>query len=919
MAAETNAAPQPQQPLQKFVGTVKQVQDGGFITIRARVAAGPRTGPPPERTLALADLSDVPRMARRPTPTNPTPDPMADQPLAWESREFLRKMLVGKQVTGVVQRKDDRTDREYGSIHLGPDPDNINENVSYLLVREGLAKVRDFCKEPALLEAQKEAENNRKGLWSLDAVNHVRKVTWEIPDARQLVEEYRGKKIKAVVENVRDGSTVRAFLMPDDRQFYHATIMLSGVRAPICKTGSTGKPEAEGSEPHGLEAQYFTESKLLQQEVEVMLESCNKNNNMLVASVFHPMGNIAEALLRFGFAKTIDWSLKVVSEGSEKYRLAEKHARDNKLKLWQNYSPPTGPDIGAKDKAFTGKVVEVVNGDALMVRRSKEMGGGVRKVHLASIRPPRLDENATRPPNFRALYDIPHMFEAREFLRKKLIGHNVQVQVDYIQPANDSFPEKTCCTVMIGDVNVAEALVSRGLATVVIHGQNSDQRSSRYDELMIAEEKAIKSSKGVHNKKPSTARRIADIGGEKSKQFLPFLQRAGRMQAVVEFVASASRYRLYIPRETCVITFLLSGIQCPRGERVMPGGTTVPAEPFGNEAHAFVKDQILQREVEIMVEAIDKGGNFIGWCFEGSNNISLSLVEEGFASAFIMGDRSTYGGQITAAEDGAKKKKLRRWANYVEEDDAGKDDDADEKATAAELEAERKVNYVSAVVTEVTGEAKVYAQHVDDGKDLEKMMGDLRAEFIANPPLSGAFQPKRGDLCAAKFVDGNWYRAKVERLDMKAGTASVLYVDYGNRADIPKAHTASLPGAFTALKHFAHEYSLALCQLAKDEEHAGMGLDALKEDLLDKTVKLNVEYKIGTSAYVSIVDGNDHDICKGLIGEGLMMAEKRGGRKVAKLVDAYLEAMAKAKKEHLNIWRYGDITDDDAREFGVGR
>ena len=90
--------------------------------------------------------------------------------------------------------------------------------------------MRDFCKEPALLEAQKEAENNRKGLWSLDAVNHVRKVTWEIPDARQLVEEYRGKKIKAVVENVRDGSTVRAFLMPSDGQFYHVTIMLSGVR-----------------------------------------------------------------------------------------------------------------------------------------------------------------------------------------------------------------------------------------------------------------------------------------------------------------------------------------------------------------------------------------------------------------------------------------------------------------------------------------------------------------------------------------------------------------------------------------------------------------------------------------------------------------------------------------------------------------
>ena len=36
------------------------------------------------------------------------------------------------------------------------------------------------------------------------------------------------------------------------------------------------------------------------------------------------------------------------------------------------------------------------------------------------------------------------------------------------------------------------------------------------------------------------------------------------LQGVVEFVASGSRFRVYIPRETCVITFLLSGVSCPR-------------------------------------------------------------------------------------------------------------------------------------------------------------------------------------------------------------------------------------------------------------------------------------------------------------------------------------------------------------------
>merc|ERR1712020_80001 len=164
--------------------------------------------------------------------------------------------------------------------------------------------------------------------------------------------------------------------------------------------------------------------------------------------------------------------------------------------------------------------------------------------------------------------------------------------VDYIQPANTSgaqeFPEKTGCTVTIGGVNVAEALVSKGLATVVRYAADNDQRSSKYDDLLAAEDKAIKSKKGMHGKKDKeqTTRRITDMAGDvnKSKQFLPFLQRAGRMQAVVEFVASGSRFRVYIPRETCVVTLLLAGISCPRASRVFPGSAPMEAEPFGDEA-----------------------------------------------------------------------------------------------------------------------------------------------------------------------------------------------------------------------------------------------------------------------------------------------------------------------------------------------
>lgn len=57
-----------------------------------------------------------------------------------------------------------------------------------------------------------------------------------------------------------------------------------------------------------------------------------------------------------------------------------------------------------------------------------------------------------RPKGFRPLYDIPFMFEAREFLRTKLIDKKVHVVVDYIQEARDSYPEKICATVTIGGV-----------------------------------------------------------------------------------------------------------------------------------------------------------------------------------------------------------------------------------------------------------------------------------------------------------------------------------------------------------------------------------------------------------------------------------------------------------------------------------
>lgn len=60
-------------------------------------------------------------------------------------------------------------------------------------------------------------------------------------------------------------------------------------------------------EPFALEARYFVERRLLQREVRIIPETASTNN--LVGSIIHPNGNIAELLLREGFARCVDWNM----------------------------------------------------------------------------------------------------------------------------------------------------------------------------------------------------------------------------------------------------------------------------------------------------------------------------------------------------------------------------------------------------------------------------------------------------------------------------------------------------------------------------------------------------------------------------------------------------------------------------------
>ncbi|KAH9499055.1 nuclease domain-containing protein [Bulinus truncatus] len=740
-----------------------------------------------------------------------------------------------------------------------------------------------------------------------EASKHVRDIKWIIENPRHFVDSHHNKPIDAVIEHVRDGCTVRAFLLPT---FEYVTVMLAGIKCPMNKQDADGK---QVPEPFMEEAKYFTESRLLQKDVKIILEGVSNQN--LLGTILHPNGNITEFLLKEGFARCVDWSMGVVTQGADKLRAAEKVAKDKKLRIWKDYKPAES-NINIKDKSFSGKVVEVVNGDGLVVK----LDSAFKKIFLASIRPPRpADAQGDAPvkealnKRSRPLYDIPYMFEAREFLRKKLIGKKVNVEVDYIQPPNQGYPEKTCCTVTIGGVNVAEALVSKGLATVIRYRQDDDQRSSHYDELLAAEARAVKKGAGLHSKKEAPIHRVADVSGDvpKAKQFLPFLQRAGRSEAVVEFIASGSRLRLYLPKETCLITLLISGIDCPKGARSLPSGQSFPADPFGEEALLFTKEMCMQREVEVEVEGIDKGGNFIGWLFVDGVNLSVALVEAGLAKVHFTAEKSSFYKTLLEKEARAKEQKLKVWANFVEE----------KEVKIEEEPVERKPSYNRVIVTEVTDNLTFFAQNVDNGTNLEKLMDDLRQEMEANPPLPGSYTARKGDLCIARFSqDDQWYRAKIEKIE--GSTATVLFIDYGNKEKTSVSGLCALPSNFRTLPPQATEYTLACVTVPNDEEAKQDAVDALYNDILNKTMLLNIEYRGGSGSpdFVSLKDAEtDGDVVTSLITEGFLIVEARKEKRLAKMVTEYQKAQEEAKRLRKNLWRYGDFREDEAKEFGYTR
>jgi staphylococcal nuclease domain-containing protein 1 len=116
-------------PEKKFIpGVCKAILSGDTVIIRGH----PDQGLPPEKILQLAYVS-APKLARRPTENGQL---FNDEPYAWQSRETLRKLIIGRDVLFCVLYS--AVARDYGSILLN------GHDITAQLVSEGAVRVREL-------------------------------------------------------------------------------------------------------------------------------------------------------------------------------------------------------------------------------------------------------------------------------------------------------------------------------------------------------------------------------------------------------------------------------------------------------------------------------------------------------------------------------------------------------------------------------------------------------------------------------------------------------------------------------------------------------------------------------------------------------------------------------------------------------
>jgi len=201
--------------------------------------------------------------------------------------------------------------------------------------------------------------------------------------------------------------------------------------------------------------------------------------------------------------------------------------------------------------------------------------------------------------------------------------------------------------------------------------------------------------------------------------------------------------------------------------------------------------------------------------------------------------------------------------------------------------------------------------------DETKVLSDMMNQFQNTDwEKMESYTPKEKEVVSAKFSqDNHWYRAQVTKINAAENpqTYDLYYIDYGNTESTTAANIRKLLPDFSekVVKRQAHEGRLSYIVPPRLSDEFGKDAAAcFKELVWGKTLTATLNQDRDGNPTLVVGDPVASITINGaLVAAGLARTERR--RNPNAFFAALVEEEEKARRDHLNIWQYGDIPDSD--------
>lgn len=820
----------------------------------------------------------------------------------YASKEFLRNLLIGKDIKVNVEFKNPTTGREFGDA-LAP----IFKSLVEFLLSKGLVKLKENFSEKdgdiyyELTEVQNSAKLNNFGLWGETVkINQV-----ELNE--EIVQQSRSQPLKLVVEKVVSGDRVSARIFVNEHEHVVTQLLLGGIKSP--RTDDPLQVKVAN------QAKQFVEEKLLTTKAELSVTLIGESQTGVpIGTIHHGSGNnIHQKLLELGLAEVVDWQSTLIGAAAMTVlRKAEQTAKSLGRGIYASPTDKKAPVavVPTQSTFKVGSTIEVqiskiISGDTFNVR----LNNVEHTVQLASIRSPRPSESTlgANPEQQKAL-----IATVREFVRSHVIGKTGTLYIDGHREAKDNFDARFMVSFKYGNQDLSELLVKKGLSSVIRHNKaTTGERSLNWDKLVEIEEESKQAKVGIFNtsgkidKLLTVGTRIVDASenSTKSKTFLnSFLK--GRITGYhVEYVNSINRVKLFNPKEGLKLSLIFGGLE------------------RSNEGLDFLNKKILQRQVEFDVYDIDRTGGFIGNLYFNSDlPIQVDLLELGLVKVHeIAVNSNPNSASLLKSEKSAREKKVGIWKDYTPQDLPKLEDLALEKPKFFDVE-----------VVDVSSSGVLSFQYtLEKAKfaSFKKEFDSFNAQIpLASPNSDSPYNltkvPKKGDLVAAKFSEnGKYYRARIIAFDKTANKFDVKHIDFGNIDSVGLKSLRVLPSKFNTLTYPAFVNTATLQNVAlppKLTDYLTEAIYALEDLVFDK--KLVISALKGNSADFDVVlydaekslKDEKYTINSLFVESGWGIVDKKNVRPVVKdYVGKLADVEKEAKRKHLGVWEFGDVDYDE--------